>query len=105
MGSIAVAALIGEVYLSKKDLPPGYIWGWHYKEKANQINELGFRGQPIAYEDNDYVVVLVGDSQVESARGRFKEMPEKRLDVHLSRLLGRSVKVFTVGAAGYGQDQ
>ena len=50
-------------------------------------------------------MLLVGDSQVVSESCRFAGMPEKRLEYHLSAISGRSIKVYSLGAAGYGQDQ
>jgi hypothetical protein len=71
---------------------------------APEKNQLGYRGQRVEYEDNDFVVVLVGDSQVEAKACSFEWMPERRLQSYLSAS-GRRVKVFSVGASGYGQDQ
>jgi hypothetical protein len=67
-------------------------------------NQLGFRGQPIQYVDNDLVVLLLGDSQVEADACAFDWMPEKRLQDHLSMYVN-NVKVFSLGSSGYGQDQ
>jgi len=103
--AVIIACILGELYLSKHNLPDNHIWGWHYTLKANQINQLQFRGQPINYTNEDIVVLLVGDSQVEASGGKFKDMPEKRLQLYLSSLTKRPVKIFTLGAAGYGQDQ
>ena len=62
-------------------------WGWrdsplrHLRpmEVAEQPNQLGARGQPISYTDDEMVVLLVGDSQVEWPFGSLKEMPEALL--------------------------
>jgi hypothetical protein len=67
-------------------------------------NQLGFRGQPIQYFDDELVVLLLGDSQVESASCAFDWMPEKRLQDYLN-MYDKKVKVFSLGAPGYGQDQ
>ncbi|HYL81733.1 MAG TPA: hypothetical protein VEU07_13015, partial [Candidatus Acidoferrum sp.] len=69
-------------------------------------NQLGFRGQRIEYGPGDLVVVLLGDSQAEAVFCcPFEAMPERRLEEYLARPVGRPVKVFTLGATGYGQDQ
>ncbi|HEY0080349.1 MAG TPA: hypothetical protein VGB73_17195 [Pyrinomonadaceae bacterium] len=69
------------------------------------MNQLGYRGQKIEYAEGDFVVVLVGDSQVEAMACAYGWMPERRLEHYLAETSGRPVKVFTVGAGGYGQDQ
>ena len=50
-------------------------WKWDespYRGEINkndhQVNQLGLRGQTIQYTDQDFVVALVGDSQVEAFR-------------------------------------
>lgn len=72
---------------------------------ADESNQLGFRGRRIKYSSGDYVVLLVGDSQVESAASRFEQMPEAILEDMLRRRTGRQVRVFSIGASGWGQDQ
>lgn len=74
-------------------------------EVAEQPNQLGARGQPISYTDDEMVVLLVGDSQVEWPFGSLKEMPEALLQHELVAKFGRSVKVFSLAASGWGQDQ
>jgi hypothetical protein len=69
-----------------------------------ETNQFGFRGQQISYSDDDYVVVLLGDSQVEAQACAFEWMPERRLETYLKEG-GKKVKVFSLGSAGYGQDQ
>jgi hypothetical protein len=49
-------------------------------------------------------VLLLGDSQVEATAVPLDEMPEQRLEAHL-KSIGRTAKVFSVGAGAYGQDQ
>lgn len=76
--------------------------GWKYQgERINEVNELGFRGKSITYNEDDTIIVLVGDSQVEADGVAFEEMPENLLQQHL----GDHYKVFTIGASGYGNDQ
>jgi len=87
-------------------------WGWNDSPrrslanwKDDEPNQLGSRGQNIEYSDIDYVVLLVGDSQVEAATSPPNKMPEKLLQNYLSRKLDNPVKVFSIGASGWGQDQ
>lgn len=92
--------------LSVTNKPSNHIWGWRYHGKrTEEINQLGFRGQRINYDKQDYVVLLVGDSQVQSATCVFEKMPERRLEDHLSIITGKAIRVFSLGAGGYGQDQ
>jgi len=87
--------------------PPRVYSGWRSFAATVELNELGFRGQSIHYDDADTVVVLLGDSLVENLTGcSLTEMPEKRLQHHLRQTRGtEKLKVFSLGAAGYGQDQ
>jgi hypothetical protein len=108
--SLLVAELILHIIFAPHKISSG--WLWHDSPlrnlsiyKNDMPNELGFRGQPIKYEKDDYVVVLLGDSQAEAATSPLEKMPERLLQKYLTEQIGRSVKVFTLGAAGYGQDQ
>ncbi len=79
--------------------------GWRYQgTDKDQINQEGFRGKKIDYTDQDFVVVLLGDSQVESESSKFGEMPEDILQNKLKEK-GVPAKVFSLGAGGYGNDQ
>jgi hypothetical protein len=78
--------------------------GWKYQGADPNVNELGYRGQPIRYSDHDIVVVLLGDSQAESSACPPEMMPERYLERHLSRRDPR-FRVFTLGSEGYGNDQ
>jgi hypothetical protein len=85
--------------------PKPTLSGWKtlnsYKSERHQ---LGFRGQPIEYQDDDYVIVLVGDSQVEAKASAYGWMPEQRLQFYLNSA-GKKVKVFSLGGPATGQDQ
>ena len=48
--------------------------------------------------------MLLGDSQVEATALSLEAMPERRLESHLDAP-GRTTRVFSLGAGGYGQDQ
>jgi hypothetical protein len=99
-----VAAFAAAVLLQVAYVPPPVVSGWKSYAPADQQNELGFRGRRIAYKPGDYVVVLLGDSQVEGMKLPLDAMPERRLEAYLDSPNG-TTRVFSVGAGGYGQDQ
>jgi hypothetical protein len=72
---------------------------------ADGTNQLGFRGRKIEYNSEDFVVVLVGDSHVEAAAARFEQLPEIVLEHSLRKRAGKPVRVFSIGASGWAQDQ
>jgi hypothetical protein len=72
---------------------------------ADESNQLGFRGRKIDYQDGDFVILLVGDSQVEAAASRLEEMPEAILQRLLRKNSSKNVRVFSIGTAGWSQDQ
>ncbi len=87
-------------------------WGWNNSPrrklsnfKNDLPNQLGVRGQKINYSDSDFVIVLLGDSQVEAATSSPKEMPEILLENYLNSNQNKNIKVFSLAAAGWGQDQ
>jgi hypothetical protein len=84
--------------------PPTEVSGWRSWSEPEENNELGFRGQPIRYGTDDFVILLVGDSQVEAMAAPYARMPERQLEDHFQDL-GKPARVFTIGASGYGQDQ
>jgi hypothetical protein len=105
LASVAVSLVVAEALLRVFDHPKTGKSGWR-GGPPHEANQLGFRGQRIEYADGDFVVLLVGDSQVASDSVSPEQMPERRLQAHLAAALpGRTVKVFTVGAGGYGTDQ
>lgn len=103
--SIGVTLLLIEAALQIANYPKPKISGWKtldtYKSERHQ---LGFRGQPIEYRDDDFVIVLVGDSQVEAKACAYGWMPEQRLQFYLTST-GRKVKAFSLGGPATGQDQ
>lgn len=113
--SLLVCLLLAEGVLRVLGIPRPVISGWRTTgpgwrttgEEGPEINQLGFRGQKINYNDSDYVVLFLGDSQVQGAICSFSMMPEKRLEHYLNKTSGlkKNIKVFTVGTGGYGQDQ
>jgi hypothetical protein len=103
---------LGEIALRITD-PSKIRSGWrdiyqlifvNYQHK--QTNQLGYRGKPINIEPSDFVVLLIGDSQVECVACRDQHLPEDALQEYLAPLVkNRTVKVFQLGASGYGADQ
>lgn len=98
--SLLVAASVCQLICS----PSPIISGWRARVGHLEQNQLGFRGHKIAYSEDDYVILIVGDSHVEAVACSFDYMPERRLEHHLN-LAGKRVKVFSLAAGGYGQDQ
>jgi hypothetical protein len=47
----------------------------------------------------------VGDSQVEAAAASFEELPETILERYLKTITQQKVRVFSIGASGWSQDQ
>jgi hypothetical protein len=112
--SIVVALLLGESILRSLDLPHKIKSGWSWNDSPRRSlakfdhdlpNEFSLRGQSIKYEKSDYVVLLLGDSHVEAATSYPENMPERLLEKYLGTRLNRPVKVFSLAAAGWGQDQ
>ncbi len=103
---ILFATIISEIILQILDFPSRPVSGWlNCKDKnPNQCNQLGFRGKKISYSDDDFVVILLGDSEVYAPALPFEQMPEHRLE-HYLKNYKNNVKVFTLGDMGYGQDQ
>ena len=106
--SLAVAVVAAEVGLRVLGRPLPVRVGWRSFRTpypALETNQLGFRGQRIDYDARDYVVVLLGDSQVQAKSSAFEWMPERRLQHYLRELTGKPVVVLSVGTAAWGQDQ
>ena len=66
---------------------------------------MGLRGQEFDYSNDDFVVLLIGDSQVEAAASPFNLMPESILQSEILNFIDRPVKVFSLASSGWGQDQ
>lgn len=110
--SLLVISVLSEFSLRFFYTPLNSGWGWNESPRKyladyqnNFPNQLEVRGQNIKYEDDDFVVLLLGDSQVESATCSPENMPEKLLEIYLSEKLRRNIKVFSLAASGWGQDQ
>jgi hypothetical protein len=100
---IAVALVAGEITLRLLDQPRERRVGWDWRGNPAERNELGFRGHRAVGQADD-VVLLVGDSQVETTHP-FARMPEVFLSAALRELTHRETRVISVGATGWGQDQ
>ena len=105
LGSSFISLLIVEIMLRIADYPSEVQFGWKNPYfPQEEINELGFRGKRIDYNNEDFVILLLGDSQVSAASLAFDTLPERMLEFHLGKRR-KKAKVFTLGTDGYGQDQ
>jgi hypothetical protein len=103
----------GGLHLANYPQSPAVGWRWSespYRGPMNQedhaVNQLGLRGQKIDYADDDFVVLLVGDSQTEAGTLLAHEQPEQVLQQLLRKQLKtEKVKVFSIASAGWGNDQ
>jgi len=92
---------------------PEIGWRWEqspYRAKFNEndqnTNQLGLRGRKIDYGNDDFVILLLGDSQVEAGFQTSDKLPEILLETALKEQLhSNRIKVFSVASAGWGQDQ
>jgi hypothetical protein len=110
--SVAIALGAGEVMLrvfNPVRIRSGWLNPWEMNfvgGNYSEANQLGFRGKQINISDGDFVVVLIGDSQVECFSCADNHLPEDALQRELTKATGReTVKVFSLGAMGYGPDQ
>lgn len=104
--SVLIGLIFSEIGLRSLDIPKPVYSGWKGSPQIvnKELNQLGFRGQSISYSDSDFVVLLLGDSQVEAGYLSFDSIPEQILQRQL-RKVNKNVKVFSIGGSGYGQDQ
>lgn len=108
LASTIAATVVGAVLVQVFYRPAPIVSGWRAAAAIakSQRNQMGFRGQPIDYAPDEFVVLLLGDSQVEGGFCcPYGVMPERRLQHYLNEEFGRRVKVFSIAATGYGQDQ
>jgi hypothetical protein len=101
---VVLSGVVGAAALQVAFVLPRIVCGWKSDVPVTQQNQLRFRGRPIVYTPEDYVIVLLGDSQVEAAALPLDAMPEQRLESDLVSL-GRKTRVISIGTGGYGQDQ
>jgi hypothetical protein len=114
IGATIVAIFLMEALLRGIGIPATLNSGWGWENSAGRklskydnltTNQFGYRGQHINYHPDDYVVLLVGDSQVEAYAGLPEHMPEQFLQESLASRLQKPVKVFSFASSGWGQDQ
>ncbi|MBN2384579.1 hypothetical protein JXQ70_17025 [bacterium] len=98
--SIILSALYAQFFVEIQPVQAG----WRAKTTTGGLNQLGLRGRPFECKDGDFVVLLVGDSQVECSNCEPERMPERLLESYLVSA-GLPAKVFSLGSMGYGQDQ
>lgn len=115
--AIGIVILLGlvEVGLHLFNYPASPLIGWKwdrspYRAEINkddlQVNQLGLRGREIVYDKDDFVVVLLGDSQVEAGTQPANLIPEIVLEAALkNKLSAQKIRVVSIAAAGWGQDQ
>ncbi|RJF99369.1 hypothetical protein [Noviherbaspirillum saxi] len=112
--SLVLTLLAVEGVLRLADYPPAPPIGWRWDESPYRApfnaddhgtNQLGLRGNRVEYGADDFVVLLLGDSQVESGTQTADKLPEVVLRQELERAGMRKIKVFSVAGAGWGQDQ
>lgn len=100
-----VLAVAGaELLLQLAGRPEPRQVGWR-ASRADLVNQLGYRGRPFQSGEGVFVLLL-GDSQVEAVAHPPEGMPEQLLERTLREWLGDPrVRVRSLGAGGYGQDQ
>ena len=110
--SLILISIVSEAILRCFYNPLNSGWGWNdsprksLAEFENDLpNQLGVRGQQINYTDDDFIIVLLGDSQVEAATCAPRNMPEILIENQLNDLQKGKFKVFSLAASGWGQDQ
>ncbi|MBK7106897.1 MAG: hypothetical protein IPH62_16620 [Ignavibacteriae bacterium] len=110
--TLFILIFLSEILLRFFYKPLNSGWGWDDSPRRNLSNfkndfpnQLGLRGQNINYTNEDFVILILGDSQVEAATSSPNKMPEILLENYLSEISKKSVKVFSLAAAGWGQDQ
>ena len=113
--SLLVMLGLAEAALQIVDYPPAPQAGWRWDQSPyrgdmnasdQQVNQLGLRGSKIEYSEQDFVVVLLGDSQVEAGTQTADKLPEAVLQRALQEKTGQqNIKVFSIASAGWGNDQ
>ncbi|MFO0886583.1 MAG: hypothetical protein U0894_20780 [Pirellulales bacterium] len=105
---VSVGVILGlcaaEISLRLIGRPRPPIIGWRGHYDPNEVNELGFRGRKFKDAGSDRLLLL-GDSQVESAASQLEQMPETCLELALKRRGLKEIRVVSIGCGGWGQDQ
>lgn len=112
LSSLLIICIFCEVVLRFFYEPLNSGWSWNdsprrvlAKFENDLPNQIDVRGQQIKYENYDYIILLLGDSQVEAATCSPNKMPEILLEKYLTKLINRKIKVFSIATSGWGQDQ
>src|SRR4030043_533036 len=76
--SLVVGILLIQIFYN----PTPVYAGWNSLTglggvSPNEVNQLHFRGQTIEYEDDDFIIVMLGDSQLEAQACAYGWMPER----------------------------
>jgi hypothetical protein len=113
--TLLITVALVEAGLHLIDYPPAPEVGWRWEqspyratfnENDQNTNQLGLRGRKIIYGNDDFVILLLGDSQVEAGFQASDKLPEILLETALTEQLhSKHIKVFSVASAGWGQDQ
>ncbi|MFO0759837.1 MAG: hypothetical protein U0359_25350 [Byssovorax sp.] len=107
LGATLLALALGELGLRALDRPRPAQIGWRAGAPIHpeaELNEMGFRGRR-AHPGEARTVLLLGDSQVVAPRADFDEMPEILLAEALRDRVGKGIRVASIAASGWGQDQ
>lgn len=103
--TLVISGLAAELFLRAAGLPQSVTAGWKAKDHpASEYNQFGFRGAELEADEDDFVVVLLGDSFVECVSSPIDKIPGRLLEKELKDR-GLPAKVVSLGARGYGQDQ
>ncbi|MEP7305985.1 MAG: hypothetical protein ABJA98_10755 [Acidobacteriota bacterium] len=101
---------LGEGLLRLTNRPSPEVIGWTgdggpgRRGWPGERNEFGFRGHDFDARAG-VRIVLLGDSQVESAGTAFEDMPEVQLQTALAEDSVDSVSIASIASLGWGQDQ
>jgi len=105
VATIVLCAAALEMALRYRDWPRTVTSGWRVSAQASPSNQFGWHGQPARpRRQNEFVIVMTGGAAVEC----LACPPGETLDVmleHAVRRFNPNVRVVTMGATGYGQDQ
>ncbi len=77
--SSIIVLVISLIIMQLIDWPKRPVSGWTSCKDPDECNYLGLRGREIEYTDEDFVVILLGDSETQAWNFSFLEMPERIL--------------------------
>lgn len=70
-----------------------------------KINDSGFRGPPLRIRENQYRIVVYGDSFIQAEFSEHQNTFPQQLEAILEQRITVPVEVINAGVAGYGPDQ